>query len=234
MSMPPAHVDIAGYLFGMLDPVEYRYVEEHLRGCEACRREVTVLREMEDSLEHVPPELFLDGPDPDAELLLQRTLRAARAQSAPAGWSGGRWLLSAAAAVAVVVAVGGGIAIGRAGVEPTVVAGPSPSVSVTPAGTKVGSKTDPSTGATFEVTVTPATGWVRIRGTVGGVKEGTRCRMVVVGRDGAREVAGSWMIGTKAATEGLPVDGEALVAPDDVTAVEIVTTDGDLLVSVPV
>ncbi|EXG81498.1 anti-sigma factor family protein [Cryptosporangium arvum] len=234
MTAPHGHVDIAGYLFGLLDPVEFRRVEEHLATCAACRHEVTVLREIEDALDEVPPELFLDGPDPQADLLLQRTLRAARAESAGPRRSRGRSLVAGAAAVvALAAAVGGGVVLGRGGGSETPsVALPSESASVQ--GTRSGSNTDPATGARMTASVVPSTGWVRVNVKLTGIKVGEECEMVVHSTHSDPVLAGSWVISEKAASMpgGWPVTGNAAVAPEDVDAIEIRTTAGRHLVTV--
>ncbi|TQS42662.1 anti-sigma factor family protein [Cryptosporangium phraense] len=234
MTAPHGHVDIAGYLFGLLDPVEYRRVEEHLATCPACRHEVTVLREIEDALDEVPPELFMDGPDPEADLLLQRTLRAAREESAAKPGRGRFLIAGAAAVVALAIGIGGGVVVGRSGEPQTPIAGPSASATVP--GTRTVAATDPSTGAHLTATVVPASGWVHVNALLKGIKAGEECRMVVRGKDGTEKEAGSWVISEKAANaaNGWMVTGNAAIAPDDVESVEIVTTAGRHLVTVEV
>lgn len=232
MNAPQSHADIAGYLLGMLDARDAWWAEQHLAGCDSCRREVAALRAVEASLEDIPPELFLDGPDLDDDLLVQRTLRRARAETASRRT--GRVFLVGAAAVAVLVfAIGGGFAVGRSDTG-TDIANPSPSPSATLPGTRISSVTDPTTGAQLTASVVPAAGWVRVHATVRGIKEGERCRMLVVDKQGHPVIAGSWVIGKKAAAEGLDVDGDALVAPDNVDSVKITTLDGKTLVTAPV
>jgi anti-sigma factor RsiW len=41
---PVPHPDVAGYLFGVLDPDRTKAFEAHLAGCAACRAEVADLR----------------------------------------------------------------------------------------------------------------------------------------------------------------------------------------------
>ncbi|GAA3395243.1 anti-sigma factor family protein [Cryptosporangium minutisporangium] len=231
MTAPHGHVDIAGYLFGLLDPVEYRRVEEHLATCPACRHEVTVLRDIENALDEVPPELFLDGPDPETDMLMQRTLRAAREESASRR-SGGRALLAGAAAVvALALAVGGGVFLGRSGEPQEFVADPSQSSAV--AGTRTASAKDPDTGAEMTAQVVPAAGWVKVNATLRGIKAGEECRMIVRSAEN-EEIASSWVITEKAASapDGWPITGNAAIAPDAVESIEIVTTAGRHLVTV--
>ncbi|SHN48116.1 anti-sigma factor family protein [Cryptosporangium aurantiacum] len=232
MTMPHGHVDIAGYLFGLLDPIEFRRVEEHLSTCPSCRHEVTVLREIENALDDVPPELFLDGPDPEADLLLQRTLRAAREETASRRSWGRAVLAGAAAVVAIALAVGGGVLLGRSGEPQQVVADPFPSATV--AGTRTVSATDPDTGAEMTAQIIPADGWVRVNATLKGIKAGEECRMIVHRKDTGEEIASSWVISQKAASApgGWPITGNAAIAPEDVDSVEIKTTAGRHLVTV--
>ncbi|MFG1927345.1 anti-sigma factor family protein [Cryptosporangium sp. NPDC048952] len=232
MTAPHGHVDIAGYLFGLLDPVEFRRVEEHLATCTACRHEVTVLREIEDALDEVPPELFMDGPDPQADLLLQRTLRAAREETATKRSRGRGLVAGAAAVVALAAAVGGGVLLGRSDSSGPPIALPSPTATVE--GTRSGSNTDPATGAQMTASVVPATGWVKVNVKLTGIKVGEECEMVIHGTNNEEAVAGSWVISEKAASMsgGWPTSGSAAVAPNDVDSVEIRTTAGRHLVTV--
>lgn len=66
--------------------------EAHLAGCPACRQELRELREIDAAIRRVPPEAFLEGPPPDADLVLHRVLREVRAQSSgpPGAGSDGR------------------------------------------------------------------------------------------------------------------------------------------------
>jgi hypothetical protein len=58
---------------------------------------------------------------------------------------------------------------------------------------------------------------------------------VVVDKNGNRTVAGSWVAPqVKPGQDGAILDGSALVNPTDVAAVEVLTTSGEELVSVPV
>jgi hypothetical protein len=227
MNSPQSHVDIPGYLLGMLDPAEARWSEDHLARCEVCHAEVVSLRQVEDALDDIPPELFYDGPDPEADLLLQRTLRSARAETATRRW--GRVMATSAAAVVVLaLAIGGGFLFGRNGqstAPPQAL--PTPSASAAPVGTVTKTAVDSTTGAKLTATVEPAAGWVRVHALVENVKEGERCRLIVTDKQGNNETAGSWVIGHNAAISGLPVDGDALIDPDDVKSVKVVTVEGN-------
>ena len=118
----------------------------------------------------------------------------------------GRLTAAAAAVVAAAVLVGGGVVAGQ------VTADPKPAVV---AGARTGTATQGPVTAT--IGLTPATGWVRLAAMVRGVPAGERCRLVVVARDGRREVAGGWVV----AGGGAVVNGSAAVAMNDVAAVVV-------------
>ena len=206
----PRHdpVELGALALGLLTPEQAGVVHRHLSGCAMCRREYEELTEMTGVLGELPPEAFLDGP-PDGDLVLQRTLRQIRAET---GSRRRRRVFGMVAAAAVVVAAvaGGGVAIGRASVP-----------LVPPPGSAVGALVltgSGAGGATMRATLGPAGGWVRLTASVTGIPPGERCRMLVVARDGTREVAGSWVV---SATPGGAVDGSAAVALGDVKAVVV-------------
>lgn len=218
---------LGAYALGVLDGDEQAAVLAHLDGCAHCRREAGDLREMEAALGEIPPEAFLDGPPPDGDLLLQRTLRQVHGERRRRDRR--RRAVWAAAAVLVgAVAAGGGVVVGRDTAPPAALA---PSASTAP-GTRTGTATDALTGATMTVAVRPAVGWVRVHAVVGGVPAGEQCRLYVVAGDGSRQQAGSWLVADAAA--GTTLDGAALIAPADVASVQVETLAGEILVAVPV
>jgi hypothetical protein len=237
---------LGAYVLGVLDGQEWADVQTHLAGCAVCRREVDDLREVEAALGEIPPEAFLDGPPPDGELLLQRTLRQVRGERGRQDRR--RYVLVAAAVVLVAAASFGGAAVlGRDTAPNGPAAAPAPAASApaptaaaptasapTPPGTRTGTATDAGTGATMTVAVAPAAGWVRVHATISGVPPGEQCRLYVVARDGAREPAGSWLVGPAGATAGTTLDSAALMAPADVAAVQAETFAGEILVVVPI
>ena len=229
-------VDLAGYLTRSLDAERARLVEEHLAGCAECRAEVDSLREWTMALEAVPEAMLLDGPPEGGDLLLQRTLRQIRDESA--GSRRRRTALAgAAAAVVVAAAIGSGVVVGRGTADPArPVAQPTPAQvePTTIPGTRTATAVDPGTGARITVAVAPAPGWVRIKAAVAGIPAGERCRLEVVARNGTVVLAGSWVVSSKGAGEGTTLDGSALVAPADVDTIRVVTETGKPYTSVKV
>src|SRR4051812_39915125 len=161
----PAHdrAQLGAYAIGALDPVEARMVHEHLGGCRECQREVSELMMIRRALDQVPPEAFLDGPPEDGDLLLRRTLRrvATEAGPAPRRRMTGVYV---AAAVAVGVALGGGIFLGRE-TAPASVAGPTFTVATSPSNAIIAEGENSATGATMNIAMEPKKGWVWVDAT---------------------------------------------------------------------
>ncbi|WP_158893237.1 anti-sigma factor family protein [Amycolatopsis anabasis] len=227
------HESLGAYVLGALDDREASAFERHLDACPACRREFAELMRLRSELDEVPPEAFLDGPPEGGDLLLQRTLRQAREAEPEPPRRSRRWAVTAGVAAAVLVALGGGVVLGRQ-TAPDNRAAPSPPpplTSVPPAGVRTLAATDPGTGAALVAAVTPAAGWVRVHATVQGVHQGEKCLLVVTPKQGQPMIAGSWLVSAKGEAEGTGLDGSALVAPNEVASVDVVTTDGRKLVS---
>jgi hypothetical protein len=227
---------LAAYALGALDDGEKRTVDAHLAACAECRAELDDFAVLEAALGEVPPEAFFEGPPEGGDLLLQRTLRAVRGERSRAARPR-RLLVAAGVAALVAASLGGGVLMGR-GTAPTVQAGGASSASASSSASGPAARTasgkDPKTGAAMTVALTPAAGWVRVHVKVDGVPAGKRCVLQVVPRRGAPVVAGSWLVSATGEKNGTTLDGAALVAPNDVASVDVVTTDGQKLVSVPV
>jgi len=232
-SVDESHTQLGAYALGALDPNEAADFERrHLQTCAQCRFDLNELVALRDSLDEVPPEAFLDGPPEGGDLLLQKTLRRVRDEEervAPAR-APRRGLALVAAAVLVVAALGGGVLVGRQTAEPPPQAAPGPE---TP-GTKTAEGRDPTTGVQLTASVIPFQGWVKTEVSVKGVHAGEKCLLQVVTKEGQAVTAGSWQVSEKWESQGFKLDGSALVAPDDVKSVDIVTVDGRKLVSAQV
>jgi hypothetical protein len=225
---------LGAYVLDTLDPDERRDVDAHLAQCEICRADLVELEAVKGLLDDVPPEALMHGP-PDADLVLQRTLRQVRQEAA--GATRRRWVPAvAAAAVLLAGALGAGVALGR-GTAPEQVAQVPPSAAPTasplPSGTRVESTVDASTGVRMTARVVPAAGWVRVNASVAGIPAGEDCRLFVVGRGGEREIAAGWIVSAQGETAGTNLDGSAAVAMDDVVAVEVRNTEGKTFVTLP-
>lgn len=226
------HVDMAGYVMDMLTAEEKQRADEHLTTCTACREEIESLREWSAALDDVPEAMLLDGPPDDADLLLQRTLRQVRQESAGRRHRRLAVVTSIAAAV-VAVAVVGGALVGRTTAPSSTPQAAPPAASV-PASERSASGVSATTGARMTVAVVPAAGWVRVSATVGGIPAGERCKLEVVGKDGAAVLAGSWLVSPAGEANGTPLNGSALIDPAQVASVRVVNTAGKEFINVPV
>ena len=237
-SVDESHTQLGAYALGALDPGEAADFERrHLQTCAQCRFDLNELVALRESLDEVPPEAFLDGPPEGGDLLLQKTLRRVRdeEQAAPvrtaarhAGawpWSRRRcwsWPRSAAESW-------------WAGRRPPTTRPSDPRAATTDVpGTKSVEGRDPTTGVQLAASVSPFQGWVKVNVAVKGVKAGEKCLLQVVTKEGQAVTAGSWQVSDKWESQGFSLDGSALVAPDDVKSVDIVTVDGRKLVSAQV
>jgi hypothetical protein len=217
--------ELGAFALGALEEPEAREIAEHLVECADCRAQFDELKGMREVLGEIPPEAFLDGPPEDADLLLPRILRRIEQEKAAKRRKRGLIIGAAAAGIAL-VALGGGIVIGRGSESQPTVSATGPATTRIP-GTK--QLTGSDSGAKLAATVVPADGWVWVHASVSGLPPGEKCRLVVVSRTGDTEIAGSWLsLANPASTAKL--DGTALVAPADVAAVEVQNLAGHVFV----
>jgi hypothetical protein len=223
---------LGAFAFGALHGRERETITRHVNGCGRCRAELAELKEVTRMLGELPPEAVLTGPPECGDLVLQRTLRQMRDEVA--GFGRRQHLRQGLATTAVAAAcVVAGVALGRSTLPPSITqpaTSPTVQASVVP-GTKVASTLDEQTSTRLVATVVPAQGWVRLNVAVSGVARGEKCRIVVVDRDGGRQIAASWVVSEKGESEGTNVDGAAAVPLDEITAVEVETAAGKTLVS---
>lgn len=210
---------LGAWALGVLEGDEWAETRAHLEECALCRAEAADLRATEKALGGIPSEVFLAGSPAGGDLLLRRTLHDVRGERRSMTRRGLLiWFVCTVAVVAVAIA--GGLFAGRRMAASVPSSAPAFS-------SRTVTATDARTGATMTVLVQAANGWVKVHATIGGVPAGTPCRLTVVARDGSRRPTGSWLAGPEPVT----VDSAALMAPGDVSSVDVENYAGEILVS---
>ncbi|HEX5117233.1 MAG TPA: zf-HC2 domain-containing protein [Pseudonocardiaceae bacterium] len=221
---------LGAYVLGALDEDEAWRVADHLAGCAACRSRVDSFAEVMATLDEVPPESLLDGPPERGDLMLQRTLRQVRRERR-VGLRTRGILTSAGIVMAVAVALGGGLVLAEANESTSPAAEPPASDVSEQSIASVLHLHGAQDGVLLTVTVMPADGWVRVSAWVAGMGPGQKCRLVVRSTSGQTEVAGTWLTSRQTETEGMTLDGAALVSANQVRSVEVQDFAGHTFVS---
>jgi predicted anti-sigma-YlaC factor YlaD len=152
-------------------------VDEHLVGCSDCLREVEQLRPVVALLALAPPTSTTESP---SDLLLHRTLaHAAQERRRRRLVAGG----AIAASLLIVITVigwtisGDGSDVTATSSSPTIVRSTA---------------SDPESGVQGSAQLQPSVAGSDLVVAVSGVSSGTRCRLVMVDRDGERTVIDTW------------------------------------------
>jgi anti-sigma-K factor RskA len=172
--------DVAAYALGTLDPEDRARLEAHLPGCAECREVLASVEGLPRLLAMVPPDVVTSGEPAQpralseakpSEAMYQRLLAAALTRRR----SRRRLALTAAAAVLIVGGTAGTVAVlqARSGPAVQVVAGRAGQVKAT-------------------VWLRPTDTGTNLRLQLTGVPSEEHCSLVVVDRDGHREVVSTW------------------------------------------
>ncbi|HEY7260569.1 MAG TPA: zf-HC2 domain-containing protein [Trebonia sp.] len=229
MECADARVALGVYVLGAIDTVERTQVDAHLAGCHDCRDELAGLAGLPALLSRVDAAEAMalaesDGPPagqetaghapkaedpPPRELLatvisLTSARRRRRVRDA---------ILAAAAAVVIAAGVVGGLRLGSST--------PPPSATAAGAGFNAGPAAGPwqtMNGHAQDMTATVqyrSMGWgTELAAKVTGIPVGTPCQMWVIGKDGTRTLAASWVVDNNEGKVSYPAS--AAVAADQV------------------
>jgi anti-sigma factor RsiW len=209
-----------------LEPAEERQVLAHVADCPRCSAELAELSETVGLLAAAEPyassAVLPVTPGPQ---LLDNLLTAVAEQRRRARRR--RFALGLAAAAAAAVLGGtGALLITDEDPAPPPVAAPTPTAELRG-----------SDGAVvLEVELFTKSWGTAVRGAVAGVPPGATCSLVAVGADGTREVAATWTVprgGYDSETGKLWFDGGVGLQPHEVSRYEVVTPEGDVLVTAP-
>ncbi len=228
----PLHCAEAELLLGVLvlgaiDPGERYAAEAHVASCSRCAATFAGLAVLPGLLHRIDVE--------DATRLLSpvpadftRRVLAAHAEQIRAGHERRRRtvvLASVAAAVVLFLAVAVPVALQRAP------AGTSVATSPAQGATTVVSGTDLASAVSARVTMSPRATGTSLALDLAGVEPGQNCQLVAVDVTGRREVAATWV----ASYEGsATVIGSAAMSLSAITKLQVVTTSGQLLVTMTV
>jgi hypothetical protein len=214
----PHTIDIAAYVLDALEPDETEELRLHLADCVECLPEYEELRGLPTLLRHLTPSdvdeigVPVELPDGMYEDLLARAAARRTKRSR-------RHKLTLAATVAAVVA---GFVTGMAVPRDHA---PAPAAVST-----VVAATDPHTWVHANITLTSQSWGTQIRLRLSGVAWNQQCMLVVSAADGRRDVAASWVATYQGSFD---VTGTTAIAVRQIRHLDIVTTTGQRLVSVP-
>ncbi|MFE3663188.1 zf-HC2 domain-containing protein [Streptomyces sp. NPDC059164] len=209
MQTTEPHVRVGAYALGVLGSADTFRFEEHLALCPGCRLRAGEFAGVRDGLAVVGAPVV---PGPGFVERLTDAVAAGRRRAA-------RRRLALVAA-AVVLSVGGPVAV--AGL---------PGGPVEGAGPQRWSGTDGSSGVAAVVTAAGREWGTAVALEVARLPVVGVCALVAVGRDGSEETVGSWSAG---GAQGGPVEvsGGAALRPEGIDHFEVRTADGRRLVTV--
>ncbi|MEU6773805.1 zf-HC2 domain-containing protein [Streptomyces sp. NPDC046759] len=250
---------LGGYVLGALPPAEMDRVRSHLAECEQCRAEYARLSGLPALLATVTEaEAEAAGrtvPTADgsrADRLVARAAESTRDSSperpptptdaqAPAAGVVERllqqaaarrrrtWrlqLAGAAASLVFIAAAAGGTWLATVGSVGTEATPPGPSA---PAVSRTFSGSDPTTGVTGSVKVSPSAWGSVVQVSAKGAPAGITCRLQAVGPGGVRTDGATWRAGQY--PPGTTIPGAVAMSPDSIQHFEIITGNGQKLLT---
>jgi predicted anti-sigma-YlaC factor YlaD len=212
----PRTIALGAYVLGALEREERGELETHLDGCATCRAELDRLAPLPELLSRVSLEEAQRLTPADAPAVGEAP-RPATAPERRRPRLGRAVAVAAALVLAVSVAVAAALFTGDEG-------GAAPAT-LTAAGSDVRS------GVKASVRLEERPWGTRMHLQLAGVRPGERCRLVARAVGGRSEVAATWRASYVGTAE---VPGAVAIAPERLLALDIVASDGDLLVRMPV
>ena len=215
-----ARICLGAYVLGALEPAERGRVDAHLAECDSCRDELASFAALPGLLSRATiadVELVPDGPRPELLQRLLTAVAAGRRRGRRARW------LSAVAAGVIVVSAGtvAGVAV-------------TSTHDATPAAAATFTGTNPEHNVTASVAEWPKAWGAALEVHVTGAVSGSyvdKCQLVAVAADGTKDVAGSW---TVTPSGKITAQGATSMTPAQIAWFEIVRSDGEMLVKIPV
>ena len=172
-----ATLSLGVYLMGALEPAERAEVEAHLAECAACRGELAELAALPSMLEQISIDDIAPEPLQPSEGLFERVAAQARAEGKDdLAARRRRYRRLTAVAAAVVVVVGGGLG----------------SWAAVSSSQSSGSRPPATSGVQMSVALASQVSGTGYTVEVSGLPIDEHCKLIAIGKDGTRDVAGKW------------------------------------------
>jgi Putative zinc-finger len=226
-----ARIALGTYVLGAISPAERSRVDAHLGACPGCRDELAGLASLPALLGRVDEAQIAEVAGAPGELLDSLLAQAAARRPGRVR----RWAppaVAAAVLLAIGIAVGGMLAGGLPGSAPQRVPQPVPSSS--PFAVEEVSASDPQTHVSAWLGMENMEWGTAVVVQLKGAPLGTRCDLVAVGKDGRRDVAAGWQVGSAWDTGGYGATtfhGATMISRADLQGFEIRTVDGRTLLT---
>lgn len=249
---------LGGYVLGTLSPAETEQVRTHLAECDECRAEHAELAGLPALLATVSVAEAEAAAAPAAseelaDRLVQRAAASAQPQPVPAAVPGPsrgagrgrvdrllqqaasrrrtawrRQLVGVAAATALIAAAAsGGTWLATIASTSGQVAQPAPT---SPAPVRTFSGTDPTTGVSASVKVSPAAWGSAVQVSAKGAPPGITCKLQAVGVTGTTATAATWQAGEYPG--GARISGTVPMSPETISHFAIYAGNGQKLLTI--
>lgn len=247
-----AHLDVAAYALGVLDPQESERFEEHLAGCWACAGELESMLPVVDLLSEVDGESLITAEQSRSDgRLLNRMIVEVGAHRRKV--RSRQWLAAAAAVVVLATTTGvslvaGGHLFGDSGTGRDVIAGGGTSAPTAPpadpgnpSGPGIGgpevsedgeafSATDVQTGVEAKFVLETKTWGTQISFQLTKLTGPRQCRLTVIREDGTKEVLSTWSVrpagyGTKEEPEPLLLQTSTATPRNEIDRIQVEQVD---------
>jgi hypothetical protein len=209
-------IDVAAYLLDALEPAEIERMREHLPECPDCRTEYDELRGLPTLLGTLTMADVEDivAPTELPEELYEALIARAATRHRKHAWNR---LLGVTVGLALLVA---GVITGVAATNQPAPVATSWTLSAT----------DPHTHVHASIVLTARSWGTQIRLQLSGVGWAQQCMLVVSSANGRRDTAASWVANYQGAVD---VTGTTAIRPAQIRHLDVITTSGRRLVSVP-
>ncbi|AOR37603.1 hypothetical protein BFF78_38905 [Streptomyces fodineus] len=250
---------LGGYVLGVLSPAETEQVRAHLAECEGCRSEhaelagLPALLAMVTAAEAEGRPVPVGDEDPADRLVRRAAESAGGTPQAPPGTSTAprapeaglldrmlqqaaarrrrTWRRQLAGALATLALVAGAAVGGTwLAISASVTGQATRPAPVTQAPVRTFSGSDPTTGVTASVRVSPSAWGSVLQVSAHGAPAGITCRLQAVGPGGVRADAATWRAGAYPA--GTTIPGAVPMSPAAIEHFEIVSGGGQKLVTI--